>query len=801
MATRIRGTASALFLLAAGLTGAASPAPAAAQVLSGVVTSETDGSPLQGAVVELLDAGGDEVAARLTGPDGTFSFSDVPAARYAFRVGLLGYRTVTTDPFELAPGRNLHRRLAIPLEPIRLDGIQVSRGGRCGGDFAGTDLVRLWEEARKGLMAVILTDASPLVSFRVAIYDRDLDPEWQGVLREEVRTRRTWGNDPFRSAPAAELLTHGFVRGELGDTVTYFGPDAHLLLSDPFLEQYCFGISRGRDDAVGLTFEPEARLRHTSQIEGVLWLDGETAALRRLEFTHTRSPVRDFESGGRAVYERLPNGAWIIREWQIRMPRPAIVDGLPTARLGAIRETTGEVIEVLGLDQATRYDEAPGAVRGRVTADGTGEPLGNVLVFLEGTDHADTTDIHGAYRIGDVRPGRYRVAWAHHQLRTAAGPPPAEPVEVASGRDAVVDFRVPLPPVLAAGCPDRTGAAVWGRVLDDATGVPLAGVEVALAPEPAGDDAAGPALRRRSDARGTFRFCGVATGMFTVSARIGGGDPATERVRLEPDAAPEVELRVNAAAPTDAPARIIGRVLDAATDTAMTGVTVRVDGRTRAVSDVNGAFMVDDLPAGPHTVLARSLGYGDAEGELRVAAGQTLTVEIRLGYEPIALEPIVVTASRTRLEMGRMADFTQRLEQGFGTYVLAEEIEQRQPARVTHLLQQHGFRLSGSGNQGGGWGATWLVNRRHHCAPMVYIDGAAVTYEPDRDSDDALMEAAAAVNMVHPMEVAAIEIYRGPSEVPGAFAGSNARCGVVAIWTRGFRGGPEREGETEGRRP
>ncbi len=788
---KVRGHAIALLMVLGGLMGPAPTAPAAAQVLSGVITSDVDGSPLQGAVVELLDTSGDEVAARLTGPDGTFSFRGTAPGRYGFRVGLLGYRTITTAPFELAPGQNLHRRVAIPLEPIRLDEIRASREGRCGGNFAGTDLVRLWEEARKGLMAVILTESSPLVSFRTAIYDRDLDPDWGGVLREQVRTRRTWGNDPFRSAPAAELLARGFVRGEAGDTVTYYGPDAQLLLSEPFLQQYCFGITRRRGGEVGLTFEPEARLRHTAQIEGTLWLDGETAGLERLEFTHTRSPVREFESGGWAVYERLPTGAWIIREWRLRMPRPAIIDGLPTSRLASIHETAGEVVEVLGLDRAMRLENPPGAVRGRVAAEGTGEPLGNVLVYLEGTDHADTTDIDGRYRMADIRPGRYRVSWAHHQLRTASGPPPPQPLEVVSGRDAVVDFEVPLPPVLAAGCPDRTGAAVWGRVVDDATGVPLSGVEVSLAPELPGDEVADPALRH-TDARGTFRFCGLQSGAFTVSVAPTHASAASERARVEPDAAPEVELRVTMTGPEDAPARIVGRVLDAATDTGMAGVTIRVDGRTRAISDENGAFLVDDLLAGPHTILARSLGYGDAEGEVRTGASQTLNVEIRLGYEPIALDPIVVTASRTRLGgSGRLSDFTYRMERGWGTYVVAEEIERRNPTRLIHVIRETGFRTLGS--TGGGWRVATLINPRYNCAPMVYLDGVPITRANDRESIAAAQEAAAAIEMIHPLEVAGIEIYKGVGEVPAAFGGSAARCGVIAIWTRGFGGGPGRD--------
>jgi hypothetical protein len=39
-------------------------------------------------------------------------------------------------------------------------------------------------------------------------------------------------------------------------------------------------------------------------------------------------------------------------------------------------------------------------------------------------------------------------------------------------------------------------------------------------------------------------------------------------------------------------------------------------------------------------------------------------------------------------------------------------------------------------------------------------------------------------------DIEAIEVYLGPSDVPGEFAGSNSGCGVVVIWTRS---GPPRK--------
>jgi hypothetical protein len=38
--------------------------------------------------------------------------------------------------------------------------------------------------------------------------------------------------------------------------------------------------------------------------------------------------------------------------------------------------------------------------------------------------------------------------------------------------------------------------------------------------------------------------------------------------------------------------------------------------------------------------------------------------------------------------------------------------------------------------------------------------------------------------MVHPANITAVEIYRGPAETPGEFLDSDAQCGVVLVWTR-----------------
>jgi outer membrane cobalamin receptor len=61
------------------------------------------------------------------------------------------------------------------------------------------------------------------------------------------------------------------------------------------------------------------------------------------------------------------------------------------------------------------------------------------------------------------------------------------------------------------------------------------------------------------------------------------------------------------------------------------------------------------------------------------------------------------------------------------------------------------------------------MSRDPQCFPTWWVDGTRVASfhenTPIRD-------------------VYGIEIYRGPGEVPGEFAGSDAACGVIVIWTK-----------------
>jgi hypothetical protein len=143
-------------------------------------------------------------------------------------------------------------------------------------------------------------------------------------------------------------MVNGYVVVD-GDGWTDYGPDAEVLLSDIFLRTHCFE-TRAEKGLVGLAFTP-ARGRNLPDVKGTLWVDPDNAELRYLEFTYTRIPERlnAPKAGGRVEFMRVPNGAWIVRDWVIRMPIAQVVAGAyntSAPRVVGYREAGGSAVEI-----------------------------------------------------------------------------------------------------------------------------------------------------------------------------------------------------------------------------------------------------------------------------------------------------------------------------------------------------------------------------------------------------------------------------------------------------------------------
>ena len=194
-----------------------------------------------------------------------------------------------------------------------------------------------------------------------------------------------------------------------------------------------------------------------------------------LEFRYTNliAGLDHQRAGGDLTFEPLPNGTWIVKEWNIRMP---IVEELRTGRRLGNQELVCERLRRRGGAswRATTnagqvvMDNAAGGIRGILT-DSIGDPMPGEPVRT-GTSTETQTGVDGTFSFTGVGAGRWTVLAAPYAFTVAGVQPPGVEVDVASA--GMTDVRLQMPTVSSASERLRrdalgTGeAVVAGRVLD-----------------------------------------------------------------------------------------------------------------------------------------------------------------------------------------------------------------------------------------------------------------------------------------------------------------------------------------------
>jgi len=233
---------------------------------------------------------------------------------------------------------------------------------------------------------------------------------------------------------------------------------------------------------------------------------------------------------------------------------------------------------------------------------------------------------------------------------------------------------------------------------------------------------------------------------------------------------------------------IRGRVVDESTRTGIATVLVEfMDGRTRvrasAVSDDEGGFVIANLPRGSFRLRASRIGYvRTITPYWRIESGEVLTVTLYMDAEAVVLAPLEITA-RERSRSPVLAGYLGRLDRRIGgTFITREEIERRNPSLVSDLLTTvPGVRLSpgGTGANSRSVSITHaLPIQGRSCPVQIWVDGMLATRSNVPVPIDELAT---------PGDLVGIEIYRGLATLPPEFVTPEARCGVIALWTR--RGG------------
>ena len=231
-----------------------------AQVIRGVITDSASLTPLPAVLVTLADGSRRDLQRALADAGGEFVFHVPAAGRYSLRAERIGMTTRTVEGIEVAAGDTVSLRIELARRPVAIEALRATGEGRCElTEDLGLATFAVWDEARKALAVADFASSAGAYVYDLERHVRELEP---GTLRIRTATRTQWSvasERPMESIPVGELLAGGWVvRQDGGDR--YFAPDAHVLLSDEFLDNHCMRL-RARDESrphlVGLEFQPD----------------------------------------------------------------------------------------------------------------------------------------------------------------------------------------------------------------------------------------------------------------------------------------------------------------------------------------------------------------------------------------------------------------------------------------------------------------------------------------------------------------------------------------------------------------
>lgn len=208
--------------------------------------------------------------------------------------------------------------------------------------------------------------------------------------------------------------------------------------------------------------------------------------------------------------------------------------------------------------------------------------------------------------------------------------------------------------------------------------------------------------------------------------------------------------------------------------------------RRTTLTDSAGYFLLADLPPGPFRLRVTQMGYlRTTTPTWWVEAGEVLDVVVRMRPDAVPLAPLEVIAL-SRMSLPVLSGFYRRSESAVsGTFLDREDIEAKKASRVTDLLADlPGVRLERASGYAGQaqaitLGRAMFSSRGGRCPVQVYVDGVLATRGG---------EAVPLDDLAYPNDLEGVEVYRGLGSVPAEFLTPEARCGVIALWTRRGQG-------------
>ncbi|MEM9664164.1 MAG: SusC/RagA family TonB-linked outer membrane protein [Bacteroidota bacterium] len=225
---------------------------------------------------------------------------------------------------------------------------------------------------------------------------------------------------------------------------------------------------------------------------------------------------------------------------------------------------------------------------------------------------------------------------------------------------------------------------------------------------------------------------------------------------------------------------ITGTVVDGTTDEPVIGAQVVIPSLSLgAVSDFDGAFTLENVPAGTYIVEARYIGYRSTREEVTVPANGTVTVDFELSESAINLDEVVVTGAGGPVEKRKLGNSIATID--------AASLETAPITTFSEVLQGREPGVSGLPS-GGQTGEGTRIRIRGSASlsqnnePIIYIDGVRANNGGGFGGGLNGGGSPSRLDDINPESVERVEILKGAAAA--TLYGSEASNGVIQIFTK-----------------
>lgn len=255
------------------------------------------------------------------------------------------------------------------------------------------------------------------------------------------------------------------------------------------------------------------------------------------------------------------------------------------------------------------------------------------------------------------------------------------------------------------------------------------------------------------------------------AASLAAAAPAAAQEEAAPRSSRRCAARDSArpAAVGDSLGRLTGRVVDAADGASVGGAEVRLPRFSAGVvTDGDGRFTFAGVPPGSHLVSVRHPSYGDHTNCVDVVPGRSVRVALVVPPRPLAVDSLRVAVEDTRPRWLERTGFYRRRATGGGIFFGPDDIERRNPSRLSFLFRgKSGVEVDDGELKPRHAPSTMLTTP--DCPVQFFVNGRR-------------MELPLGIDTYQSGDVAAIEAYFGESGTPPQFNTGRAACGAVVLW-------------------